>query len=191
MEFGRNLSIVFTFFGKSAEVENQHVLFLLNLIKSNKHYGSWVKRWIKIMEFLQTLRTRPASNSKTWSKFKKMLLQNWRLSDGHLTAVRWLSDECPINVQWMSDECPMNIQWISDDCPTTLRQLSDYCLVTVDDWQTTVRRQIYRTLFMYKSKYKYTVLHINRQVLHGAGSQGNYQFKMILMWFNLYGCEAV
>ena len=132
MEFGRNLSIVFTFFGKSAEVENQHVLFLLNLIKSNKHYGSWVKRWIKIMEFLQTLRTRPASNSKTWSKFKKMLLQNWRLSDGHLTAVRWLSVECPINVQWMSIECPTTVQQLFDNCKTTAwwllttdRRLSD------------------------------------------------------------------
>ena len=133
-------------------MENQHVLLLLNLIKSNKHYGSWVKQ-IKILEFLQTLRPRPASNSKTWSKLKKMLLQNWRLTDGHLTAVRWLSDECPINVQWMSDECPMNIQWISDDCPTTLRQLSDYCLVTVEKWQTTVRRQI----GLYSCKYKYLV----------------------------------
>ena len=103
MEFRRNLSIVFTFFGKSAEVENQHVLLLLNLMKSNKHYGPGVKHWIKIMEFLQTSRPTfslvPASNFGSWSKFKKMLLQNWRLSDGDLTAVRWLSDDgIPYNI---------------------------------------------------------------------------------------------
>ena len=61
-----------------------------------------------------------------------MLLQNWRLTDGHLTAVRWLSVECPINVQWMSIECPTTVQQLFDNCKTTAwwllttdRRLSD------------------------------------------------------------------